>query len=553
MNVLLVACLFSQLSYFEFTDNIPSPQVAGDVFLVSIVAKDASGQNYPWAGTALLLTSRDGIFNFASPSQLSFSSGMCQTWVKVMLATDSIKLKCMDPQTQAFGWSSSFAVFPNSPARYMTILPGESLAPGSPTGKYPNRPPQNQIAGDSFSMTTYVIDQWFNPIKLRNDSVYFGGTDPFGIYPAGRLQGGVGAFQATLRRAGTHRLYTRGVGTSIRGDTSSSFLVSAGPFSNLLVVLPGEALLAGDSTTQVFATPGKTGRPSALYVKDSVAIRVVATDRCWNRVLPTTDSIRLLSDFAFHANPFAGWLHDSTLFSGEFDSAGTNQTLWVHDYTHAPEIESYRCLVDVGQRTESIAITGLDTVRAGAIAVYHATLLDANAMPIAARTCQFAVTRGSGMVLDLVGISDTAGVTSVEFECDSAHFSEVDSIQFTADGFSKRKGVYIDIPGPGLDSGKVIAYPNPFGWEQPFTKIIYKLPRSCDVTVAIYDPFGNPVLLRKIPKGEQGAANGLNWISWDGKTDLGTKVASGLYILKLWGQEHTGIVFKKTYRLGVVW
>ena len=65
----------------------------------------------------------------------------------------------------------------------------------------------------------------------------------------------------------------------------------------------------------------------------------------------------------------AGWLRDSTVFKAEFDSAGTNQTLWVHDYTLG--IESYRCLVDVAQRTESILIVGPDTIRAGATVVYQ--------------------------------------------------------------------------------------------------------------------------------------------------------------------------------------
>ena len=158
-------------------------------------------------------------------------------------------------------------------------------------------------------------------------------------------------------------------------------------------------------------------------------------------------------------------------------------------------------------------------------------------------------------VLDPSGITDTLGMTSVEFVVDSAHFSEVDSIQVTADGYAKRKGIYIDIPDPSVTGpgGKIIAYPNPFGWEQFYTTIYYDIPQSCDVTVAFYDAFGNQVSIRKYPKGQEGAANGVNRISWDGKTDTGEKVADGIYILKIWGQEHTGIVFKKSYRIGVVW
>jgi len=547
MNVLLVACLFTQLSYFEFTP-ISSPQMAGAGFSITIVAKDANGQIYNFNNAAVLTTNLDNPWQYVAPYVIQFNSGVFQGLATVSLAVDSIKLKCTDPGTNASGLSNAFAVLHNVPFRYMTILPGESLEPGSPNGRYLS--PHVQNSGDSFVVTTYDVDRWFNVDPLSNDSVIFGGTDPFGRYPAGRLNGGKGTFEITMRRAGNQRLYTRGVNAT-RADTSSPFLVTVGPFSNLLVVLPGETLLAGDTTTEVFATPGKTGRPSLLYVKDTTLIRVVGTDRCWNRVLPPSDSIRLLSDFSFHSRPAAGFLRDSTVFNGEFDSAGTNQTLWVHDY--AQGIESYRCLVDVAQRTESIEITGPDTVTAGELVTYTARLLDANAMPIMARVCFFKVTKGSGFVLDTENISNTLGQTTVQFKCDSAHFYEEDSIRFTADGHSARKGVYIDIGDTLVSVGKVIAYPNPFGWEQPFTTIVYSIPQSSDVTEAIYDAFGNPVLLRKIPKGQEGAKNGVNRLSWDGKDELGHKVASGIYVLKLWGQEHTGIVFKKTYRIGVVW
>lgn len=545
MNVLLVACLFSQLSYFEF--NPISSQVAGADFGITIFAREAGGQVDPTFNNQVLLTTNlDNFWSYVAPSVLQFTNGVCQGLCSVSVATDSIELKCT--VSGASGQSNSFAVTPNVPFNYITVLPGETLEPGSPNGRY--KSPLTHVAGDSFLVTTYLTDRWFNLITLRNDTILYGGTDPFGIYPGGRLQNGRLTTEITLRRAGNQRIYTRGLPV-IRTDTSTQFRVSAGPFSNLLVVLPGETLLTGDTMTQVFETPGKAGKPDTLYVKDTTPMRVVATDRCWNPVVPPRDSIRLLSDFSFHTRPVAGFLRDSTVFNGEFDSSGGNQSLWAHDY--AQGIESYRCLVDVEARTESIQITGPDTVRAGAETTYVARLLDANAQPIPARMCSFQVTKGSGTVLESQNISDVSGRTTVQFLCDKAHFAETDSIQFTADGYSARKGVYIDIGSPQVDSGKVIAYPNPFGFEQPYTTIVYMVSSAGDVTEAIYDPFGNPVLKRLIPKGQEGAQAGLNRISWDGKDELGHKVASGVYVLELWGQEHTGVTFKKTYRIGVIW
>ena len=153
MNVLLVACLFSQLSYFEFTP-IASPQVAGIPFAVTIVAKQAGGQIEPYTGPAVLTTDRDDYWNYVSPYLINFVSGVCQVQATVTLACDSMKLKCTEPQSAAFGFSNSFAVLPNIPFRYMTILPGETLEPGSPNGRY--RSPLGQASGDSFAVTSYI-------------------------------------------------------------------------------------------------------------------------------------------------------------------------------------------------------------------------------------------------------------------------------------------------------------------------------------------------------------------------------------------------------------
>ena len=70
-------------------------------------------------------------------------------------------------------------------------------------------------------------------------------------------------------------------------------------------------------------------------------------------------------------------------------------------------------------------------------------------------------------------------------------------------------------------------YPNPFN---PETVIRYSLRDESWVNLAIYDVAGRKV--RTLIDGQQTAGNGLQ-ITWDGRNDSGSQVASGIYIYRL--------------------
>lgn len=555
MNVLLVAVLFSALDHFAFL-QIPTPQTAGASFTVTIYAEDASGQVWPYTGPAALTTT---LGSYVMPSTISFNSGFFSGSEIVTLATDTIRLECTESRSGASGVSSPFTVMPGDPARYVTILPGETLAPGSANGRYLT--PTVQTAGRQFVITSYITDNWFNltPI-VRNDSLKYSATDLFAIFPTNaHLQNSEVQCTVSLRTAGQQRIYTAGKGNSgIKADTSSWFSVVHGPFGRILVILPGEQLLPGDTTTQIFATPGKSGKPTAQFIKVAFPVRVVATDSAWNQVSPPSDSVQLASDFAMSTLPPAARLQDSLVFMTTFDSAGSNQTIWAVDYNMPTE--SYRSLVDIRSGVSAVRInfwpdtTRHDTINAGEIVTLRGIFSDANGQPITAKACRFRVISGHGRFPDSTGITDTAGMAFVQFQCDSAHFSEQDSVEFSAGGFAARKGIYIaSLPEAVPPQNRIIAWPNPFGYEQDHATIAYYIDYDVDVTVAIYDPFGNPVMERKIRSGDEGARHGINEITWDGRDERGRQVASGIYLIEVSGTIHTGTAFKRGYRIGVVW
>lgn len=538
----------AQLSRFEFSPII-SPQIAGDSFLITVIAKDAQGNTYPYNDIASLKTSHDEIetYTYVEPFILQFINGIVQRKVFVKIA-DTLSLICK--AGNILGYSNRITVYPNDPEKFFVILPGEIFKPGWPTGKI--NPPQIQTAGRSFDISVFLVDDWFNKVSGRTDSVYFSASDSFVQISPGILNNGGAVFPVTFRTAGSQQLIAKPAqGSPILSYTSNSVDVVPGQFARILLLFPGETVLSGDTTTEVHKTPGKTGRRFTQYVKEPFLVKILTTDSCWNRTLVAAEEVELESDFAFSSDPETGELEnsDSVLFSVSFDSTGENQNLWA---STSLGLETYRSFVDIEAKTKRIETVERDTIRAGEIEEIVATLYDANDQPIKGKFTKFSVIRGNGIMLDSSGITDTLGVVRARFQCEKAFASETDTIKISADDFNKLITIFIEADSTVM-TGKVIAFPNPFGYNSNFTEIQYYVRRSSDVTFAIYDPFGNPVLLRKYRRGEEGGKLGVNKVTWDGKDNKGRKVANGVYLLRVSGILHTGTIFNYSYRIGVIW
>ena len=542
-NLIFASLVFAQLHSLEFS-NITSPRIAGDSFEITVVAKTETGDTFQYSFPATLTTTHDDLWSYVEPQLINFYQGVCRRKVRVSIA-DTLHLRC--DASGVVGLSNPITVIPNIPSRLLITCPGESIAPGSPTGLFLSTP-QSQTAGNGFTVKVYMVDQCFNPVQGRTDMIYFSSSDCFARLTDGNLVDGRGVFPVTLRRAGTQKIYVRTDNVSIRPDTSSSFDVFAGSFANLILLLPGEQLLPGDTTSKSTQTPGKSGAPTRQYLKEPFMVRVIATDDCFNRVSNGTDTVELNSDFSISSDPIQAPLFDSTVFALTFDSAGENQNVW----TIGRHFESYRSLLNIEAKTERITSVHPESVRAGSIVNIEATLFDANDHPIRGKYTHFKVVKGSGVMLDSFGMTDTLGTTRVRFVCNSASGSEMDSITIQADDYTFDIGIFIE-GDPVVLEGKVIAFPNPFGYNQDRTEIQYILPTSCNITMAIYDPFGNPVLTKEFNQGEEGAKYGINKVYWDGKDGKGRNVANGIYVFKFWGSVLTSKVFDKTHRVAVVW
>ena len=91
----------------------------------------------------------------------------------------------------------------------------------------------------------------------------------------------------------------------------------------------------------------------------------------------------------------------------------------------------------------------------------------------------------------------------------------------------------VEIEGAGLPDRSALSqnYPNPFN---PNTTIDYNLKQADHVEIAIFDALGQKI--RTLVDAHQRA--GFYRLQWDGKTDTGTRAASGVYIYRLQTPSH---------------
>ena len=542
----------SRLTSFEFL-RVPAQVYACEPFTIVLEARDEFGARFYYSGSARLSTTLDANFVYVSPNQVSFVAGRCSTSVIITLA-DSLQLRCSDPGNLVSSLSPVIQVLPGMPKRFLSILPGEALAPGSPTGR--QSVPDSRIAGDTFNFDVYVTDSCFNVIYFRDDSVVFSSTDRFARLPAGgRLENGQGTFTASLRTSGTHRIYTTaGTSSPVDPDTSSLFAVLPGSFQEMLLLLPGEQPEPGDTTTALWQSPGKSGTPVPQFLLTPFPVSVYPCDRCWNRVGGPGDTVTLASDFPVEFVPATGELVDSALFDVQFASVGTNQSLRAVNLSSGRT--SYWSYLEVRARGARLEVSAPDSVRSGETANVYVTVLDANSAPIVAVRCDFSIAAGAGDMLDLGLLTDTLGKCRARFLCTRAHFAEFDTILISSGLADTLISIFVEIPDSAVMKGKLIAWPNPFGnpsENRTSTTFAYNLPYGTDVTLMIYDPFGNEVLTRHYARNGFGAKAGINEVGWNGRNAQGRLVASGIYVVEVVGQMHTGTNFRASTRVGVVW
>jgi autotransporter-associated beta strand protein len=219
------------LDHFEVT--AASPQTAGVPFDVTITAKDATNATVFGSLDFLTVTSPgDNLmeFDWNGDGVYGDNSGVMIDGVKI--------LKARNKRAETVTLVAAAELFTTSPACNVTItpaafsklqilLPGETAAPGTATGKTGN--PSHQGIGIAFDITVNAVDAFWNLIATVTDTVSITSSDPAASPPANApLVGGRRTFTITHNSVGGFFLTATNLTTGTQSPATSASMTVQG-------------------------------------------------------------------------------------------------------------------------------------------------------------------------------------------------------------------------------------------------------------------------------------------------------------------------------------
>jgi hypothetical protein len=185
--------------------------------------------------------------------------------------------------------SASVSITAGAFARLQLLLPGETAAPGTVTGR--TGTPNVQSAGTGFNITVKSVDANWNSVNT-NDTVHLTQSgDANVILPADTaLVGGTVTLSVTniLTGVGQSLSVSDVSNGGIAADTSSAYTVVSGAAVRLVLLAPGESPTLG-------VAPGKTGTPSDQLQTGGFTVTVYALDAYYNLAQNNTDVVHFTS------------------------------------------------------------------------------------------------------------------------------------------------------------------------------------------------------------------------------------------------------------------
>ncbi len=635
--------LTGQVDHFVFS-NIDNAQYAGNSFSVRIEARNQFDNPVTDYEGDIILSASTGNGTL-SATGVTIEKGFWEGELAVTRADSDVVLYAADyipaPNTHT-GYSNQFIVLPADLTGLQILLPGETTTPGVEPGKKGKS--VSQIAGQSFPMIIRAVDAFHNLVPGQLDTLEFVMSDTFAFLPDTlALINGHIEIPVILRAAGVHQVGVRMKNNPIISFAySDSITVLPSDFTQLLVLLPGEELLPGDTENDPLKTPGRQNLPTAQTSGLPFDVSVLAVDDYWNLVesssndeirLYTTDntakvvptSINLIegrSGFSVTLNQggnqiiraidesnsnirtsldalvevLIGGLHyeivldTNVVAAGDpfemeiFYKNGNNEVVIsanhlvqlslvnASDLSEVPGSLEYVSLnLANGYRKINQSCTAVGRVRikvedqidtapaysepleilAGSVETIEiesaknevralekltvtTLLMDATGNPVPEKDVEFMVVTGTGTLENSSATSNDQGIATVVFS--AGRVTETNTIRAKVDSIYTDYDIIVNLTPSSLPDGVPLNYPNPFGGESDVTHIDYYLSDDADVTLQIYDLFGNLVWTKQISAGAPGGmarerSNHPNSVIWDGVNDKGKKVGSGGYIL----------------------
>ena len=205
----------------------PNAQTAGTPFSVTINAVDANWNLVPGApANSITLTTSDVNATMPAPANLSGGTVTFATVTLPTAVTATITATNSSDGSKTADTSPSITVNPGTINKLQALVPGETAAPGTASGK--TGTPLNQASGSPFAITVNAVDANWNLVS-STDLIQITSSDGAATLPSNaNLVAGTKDFTVTLNTSGAQTVTATDVTNgSVTAGTSASITVAA--------------------------------------------------------------------------------------------------------------------------------------------------------------------------------------------------------------------------------------------------------------------------------------------------------------------------------------
>lgn len=199
-----------------------SPAAGSPGFPVTVQAQDANGNaTTVTANTSVTLSLKTGTGTLGGTTTGTITAGASSVTISGVTYTkaESGVVLTAGANGLTSGDSAAFTVLPGPATKLQILVPGETAAPGTTSGK--TGTPSTQTAGTAFTVTVNAVDANWNRVTTANPTVHLTSTDTAATLPANAaLSSGTTTFSVALNTASS------GGWTITVSDTASSGALS---------------------------------------------------------------------------------------------------------------------------------------------------------------------------------------------------------------------------------------------------------------------------------------------------------------------------------------
>ncbi len=290
----------------------PAGVTAGASVNVTVNAVDANWNLVTSATPTVAITSSD--VNATLPANAPLVAGT-RTFSVTLRTAGSRTVTATDVAAVLTpGTSAAVTVSAGAATALQVLLPGETAAPGSPTGKTGS--PTDQTVGGSFLVVVRAVDGYWNLVTTATPTVAMTSTDPLAALPTNTpLIAGTRTFAVILSTATSQTITASDVAAVLTPGTSAAVLVLGTTLTAPTAIsigsgFPGQTVTSaaypvswlsteiGKRVTAVLTADASDGAGDAISATDIVLITTNGTTDTVIGPLSTAQDVAIITSAA---------------------------------------------------------------------------------------------------------------------------------------------------------------------------------------------------------------------------------------------------------------